>query len=190
MASSLDHLCTLTGQCFSLASQVATSLAEYLPVVGSVASLASSIASNKLAYGLLLRETQMTTALAKEFAKTLEVLAELQKTSGMQICAYESGLFFLTELKKLLAFYTPSFFNDSQKKISPEWYRTELLRYTTYIQAYLNNIRLVTMDIRQRRDRIMTSVKPTERQAELDKLKAEYTCHEFTITLPPLQKTT
>ena len=184
----LNHLCTMAGQCFNLAAKVSSSFAEYLPVVGGIASYASMLTSNRVAYGLLLRETQMATALAKQFAKTLAMVAELQKATGMTICAYDSGLFFLNELKKLLAFYTPTFFNESQQKISPEWYRTELLRYINYMQAYMSNLQLTTMDIRQRRDRIMQFVKPAEREAELNKFRADYTCDESALELAPLPK--
>ena len=174
--SKVDKLCTLAGQCFNIANQYIESYGSYLPIVGNAASMVTAYKSKKLDYGMLLKETKIAIDLVNLFKKQLKNIEKLQEDTGMTLCVVLTSKDFIKEFEKLLDWYTPDTFNELQKQLSGDWYRIQLQYYMQYMQMFMTNIQITTMEINMRRREILKISDKENRKAQLRELAAEYLC--------------
>jgi hypothetical protein len=174
--SVFNKVCTEVGKCLGIAAQVGNTVTAHLPVISNISNIISSLNEKHINYDMLKTDIPLTKALIDHFNTALDTIEELQTTTHIEICAVSTGRRLQKELDNIVSWFAEGKITEAQQKITADWYRSELLRYTTYIHAYLSHIQLATMDIRQRHERITAMKDATPREALLKQLTNQYKC--------------
>lgn len=172
----MEKLCSVAGTCISLTSKIVKQYADFIPVIGQVAKGAVTLNTNKLHFGMLLKETGYAVDILNSFKKQIKYLEEIEKEVGFVVCDLETGRKFVKDFTELLSFYEMDTLNKTQQILSPDWYRQQL-------QIYLSNLMILTLTIQTTANAILSEsaqislIKDTEARAQAKRdLEERFSC--------------
>lgn len=172
----MDKLCSVAGTCISFASKIVKEYADFVPILGKVAQGAVVLNTNKLHYGMLLKEASYANKLLVSFRKLVEYMEIVEKEVGFKVCSLDTARKFDKDFTELLTYYDTTTFNKTQQVISPDWYRTQLQVYLSYLMNITTTIQGESARILSENALVELIKNPEEKAAAREKLVRNYSC--------------
>jgi len=172
----MDKLCSVAGECINFTSKIVKEYADFIPILGQVASGVSKVNTNRLNFGMLLKEAAYANNLLNTFSEMIAYMDIIEEETGIKICSLDTAKKFKIDFTELLSYYQLDFINKTQQMLTPEWYRVELQSKLSFLVNITTMVQTEAFRVQSNYERIKSIKDSKVRKIEMTKLISNFTC--------------